>query len=56
MPTPISDHTVPWPDAAAADYVARGYWAGARSGALPPRRRRPTARRARPRRRAAGCG
>jgi salicylate---CoA ligase len=28
MPTPISDHTVPWPDAAVADYVAKGYWAG----------------------------
>jgi 2,3-dihydroxybenzoate-AMP ligase len=34
MPTPISDHTVPWPDAAAADYVAKGYWAGAPLGAL----------------------
>jgi salicylate---CoA ligase len=28
MPTPISDHTVPWPEAAARDYVARGYWSG----------------------------
>ena len=29
MPTPITDHTVPWPDAVAADYVAKGYWTGA---------------------------
>jgi 2,3-dihydroxybenzoate-AMP ligase len=29
VPTPISDHTVPWPDAAAARYVAKGYWVGA---------------------------
>lgn len=29
MPTPVSDHTVPWPDEAAADYVAKGYWVGA---------------------------
>ena len=28
MPTPITDHTVPWPDTVAADYVAKGYWAG----------------------------
>jgi 2,3-dihydroxybenzoate-AMP ligase len=28
MPTPIGDHTVPWPDTAAAKYVAKGYWAG----------------------------
>ncbi len=34
MPTPISDHAVPWPDAAAADYVAKGYWAGTPLGAL----------------------
>jgi len=34
MPTPISDHTVPWPDAAAADYVAKGYWAGVPLDAL----------------------
>ena len=34
MPAPISDHTVPWPDAAAADYVAKGYWAGTPLGTL----------------------
>ena len=34
MPTPISDHTVPWPDAAVADYVAKGYWAGVALDAL----------------------
>ena len=34
MPSPISDHTVPWPDAAVADYVAKGYWAGVPLGAL----------------------
>ena len=34
MPTPISDHTVPWPDAAVADYVAKGYWAGVPLDAL----------------------
>jgi 2,3-dihydroxybenzoate-AMP ligase len=28
MPTPISDHTVPWPPAVAQDYRAKGYWAG----------------------------
>jgi len=28
MPTPITDHTVPWPDAVAATYRERGYWAG----------------------------
>jgi salicylate---CoA ligase len=28
MPTSIADHTVPWPDAVAAAYVAKGYWAG----------------------------
>ena len=34
MPTPISDHTVPWPGAAVADYVAKGYWAGVPLDAL----------------------
>ena len=34
MPAPISDHTVPWPDAAVADYVAKGYWAGVPLDAL----------------------
>ena len=34
MPTPISDHTVPWPDAAVADYAAKGYWAGVPLDAL----------------------
>ncbi|MDN5857828.1 MAG: AMP-binding protein [Pseudonocardia sp.] len=27
-PSPIGDHTVAWPDDVAADYVAKGYWAG----------------------------
>jgi 2,3-dihydroxybenzoate-AMP ligase len=27
MPSPISDHTVPWPADLAAKYVAKGYWA-----------------------------
>ena len=40
MPTPISDHTVPWPDAAVADYVAKGYWAGAPWTPCSRRRRR----------------
>jgi 2,3-dihydroxybenzoate-AMP ligase len=34
MPTRITDHTVPWPDAAAADYRAKGYWAGVSLGTL----------------------
>lgn len=34
MPSPISDHTVPWPDDVAADYVAKGYWAGVPLGTL----------------------
>ena len=34
MPSPISDHTVPWPQAVADDYVARGYWAGVPLGTL----------------------
>ncbi|GAA0897373.1 (2,3-dihydroxybenzoyl)adenylate synthase [Pseudonocardia zijingensis] len=33
-PTPISDHTVPWPDDVAAGYVAKGYWAGVPLGTL----------------------
>jgi 2,3-dihydroxybenzoate-AMP ligase len=33
-PSPISDHTVPWPPDAARDYVARGYWAGVPLGEL----------------------
>ncbi|WP_214401631.1 (2,3-dihydroxybenzoyl)adenylate synthase [Pseudonocardia lacus] len=32
--TAISDHTVPWPDDVAADYVAKGYWAGVALGSL----------------------
>jgi 2,3-dihydroxybenzoate-AMP ligase len=28
MPTPISEGTVPWPDAVAQSYVAKGYWRG----------------------------
>lgn len=28
MPSPISEHTAPWPDDVAAEYVAKGYWAG----------------------------
>ncbi|TQL91127.1 (2,3-dihydroxybenzoyl)adenylate synthase [Pseudonocardia kunmingensis] len=34
MPAPINDHTVPWPADVAADYVAKGYWAGVPLGAL----------------------
>jgi len=34
MPSPISDHTVPWPTADAARYVAAGYWAGVPLGTL----------------------
>lgn len=34
MPSPITDHTVPWPEAAARDYVAKGYWAGVPLGTL----------------------
>ena len=50
MPTPISDHTVPWPDAAVADYVAKGYWAGVPLDALLRDVGRPTVRLPRPRR------
>jgi 2,3-dihydroxybenzoate-AMP ligase len=28
MPSPISDHTVPWPEAEAERFAAPGYWAG----------------------------
>jgi len=34
MATPIADGTVPWPEAAAARYVAAGYWAGRPLGDL----------------------
>ncbi|MEQ3553830.1 AMP-binding protein [Pseudonocardia nematodicida] len=34
MPTPISDHTTPWPADTAARYVERGYWAGVGLGDL----------------------
>jgi 2,3-dihydroxybenzoate-AMP ligase len=34
MPSPISDHAVPWPPDAVADYVAKGYWAGVPLGTL----------------------
>jgi 2,3-dihydroxybenzoate-AMP ligase len=34
MPTPISDHTVPWPRETARDYRAKGYWSGVPLGEL----------------------
>ncbi|MFI6737669.1 (2,3-dihydroxybenzoyl)adenylate synthase [Nonomuraea sp. NPDC050451] len=34
MPSPISDHVVPWPDAEARRYAAEGYWAGIPLGHL----------------------
>jgi salicylate---CoA ligase len=34
MPSPISDHTVPWPPDAVHDYLARGYWAQVPLGTL----------------------
>jgi 2,3-dihydroxybenzoate-AMP ligase len=34
MPSPISEHTVPWPAADAARYTAAGYWAGVPLGTL----------------------
>jgi len=34
MPSPISDHVVPWPPDAARRYAARGYWAGIALGDL----------------------
>jgi 2,3-dihydroxybenzoate-AMP ligase len=34
MPSPIREHTVPWPAAEAARYVAAGYWLGSPIGQL----------------------
>jgi salicylate---CoA ligase len=34
MPSPISDGTVPWPDAYVDTYVSQGYWAGVPLGHL----------------------
>ena len=34
MPSPISEHTVPWPAADAARYTAAGYWTGVPLGTL----------------------
>lgn len=34
MPSPISQHVVPWPEADAARYAAAGYWAGIPLGSL----------------------
>src|SRR3954453_6714512 len=34
MPSRISDYVVPWPEAEAKRYVAKGYWAGASLGHL----------------------
>ena len=34
MPSPISQHIIPWPEADAARYEAEGYWAGIPLGAL----------------------
>src|SRR5690348_9816689 len=34
MPSPIVEHTVPWPAADAARYTAAGYWAGIPLGTL----------------------
>jgi salicylate---CoA ligase len=34
MPSPISQHTIPWPEADAARYQAEGYWAGVPLGTL----------------------
>ena len=34
MPSPISDHVVPWPPDAAQQYAAGGYWAGITLGDL----------------------
>ncbi|WP_433507080.1 (2,3-dihydroxybenzoyl)adenylate synthase [Pseudonocardia halophobica] len=34
MPSPIGDHTVPWPADVAAEHVAKGYWAGVPLGTL----------------------
>ncbi|MGC0372996.1 (2,3-dihydroxybenzoyl)adenylate synthase [Streptomyces sp. SAI-229] len=32
MPSPISDHVVPWPESEAQRFVAEGYWAGVTLG------------------------
>src|SRR5260370_41262042 len=34
MPSPISEHIVPWPEEEAARYVAQGFWAGISLGTL----------------------
>ncbi|NKQ56980.1 (2,3-dihydroxybenzoyl)adenylate synthase [Amycolatopsis sp. K13G38] len=34
MPSPITDHVVPWPEAEARRYEAEGYWAGVPLGQL----------------------
>ncbi|WP_045877769.1 AMP-binding protein [Pseudofrankia sp. DC12] len=34
MPSPISDHIVPWPPAEARRFIAEGYWPGTPLGAL----------------------
>ncbi|MEV5716886.1 AMP-binding protein [Amycolatopsis mediterranei] len=34
MPTPITEHTVPWPEEDAARFVAAGYWRGSPLGHL----------------------
>jgi 2,3-dihydroxybenzoate-AMP ligase len=34
MPSPVSQHVVPWPEADAARYEAAGYWAGTPLGSL----------------------
>jgi salicylate---CoA ligase len=34
MPSPISEHVVPWPEALAERYAAEGYWSGAPLGQL----------------------
>lgn len=34
MPSPIGDHTVPWPADVAAEHAAKGYWVGVPLGTL----------------------
>ncbi len=34
MPTPITEHTVPWPDADVTRFTEKGYWAGVAIGTL----------------------
>src|SRR5690242_14476545 len=34
MPSPIADHTAPWPPAEARRYAAEGYWQGVALGTL----------------------